>query len=68
MEEQTPKTPTDYATDRGAHCPCCGSTDITGDGVEVESGRATQEVYCNECDASWVDTYTLTGYVNLKRE
>lgn len=51
-----------YVECGGQNCPFCGSTDLTGDSIHVEAGKAFQEMGCNECDRSWQDEYKLTGY------
>ena len=56
-----PRSDTEYVVHAG-HCPFCGSEDIEGDGVDVDGDGATQEVSCSSCEASWYDTYQLTGY------
>lgn len=60
-----PMTPEEYAKRLGVHCPVCGSDMIEGDSFNTDSGIASQEVHCTECDACWRDLYTLTGYDNL---
>jgi len=52
-----------YVAQGGNHCPACGSRDIEGHEVNIDSGYATQECGCNQCDAEWTDTYRLTGYI-----
>lgn len=42
-------------------CPHCKSEDIDGKSVEIERASAIQEVGCNDCGATWVDTYTHTN-------
>ena len=42
------------------HCPYCGKTDIVGEGLDVENGKAVQTVYCSWCLRDWEDVYTLT--------
>lgn len=42
-------------------CPICSSDSITGGFIEVDDGKAWQEVVCNECGNTWNDLYTLTG-------
>jgi hypothetical protein len=54
-----------YLKAKGRKCPNCHSTEIEGQEVNVEAGTAFQEMGCNECNASWMDTYVLTGYTNL---
>ena len=46
----------------GTVCPHCGSDQIEGDGVRVESPHAFQEVWCLECEKTWTDVYKLTGF------
>lgn len=57
-------TDEEYVAKAGCRCPACGSDDINGDGVEIGAGYATQECGCNQCDAEWMDTYRLTGYIS----
>lgn len=60
-----PMTPAQYVALGGVRCPFCGSSEICGASFEADAGGATQEVGCNDCDASWLDTHTLTGYEKL---
>ena len=48
-------------------CPVCGGADITGGETNVDSGSAWQEITCENCNATWNDVYTLTGYADLKK-
>lgn len=53
-----------YITTGGVACPYCKSHDIEGLGpVEVDEGRATQEIGCVKCDEGWTDEYKLVGIV-----
>lgn len=52
--------------DEPGRCPVCRSEAIAGGFVEIENGSAHQKVSCHDCDAEWVDTYTLTGYSELE--
>lgn len=65
---RVPDNPEVYAKNGGTYCPACGSWDINGDAVDIDKGKATQEVHCGECGAEWTDTYTLSGYCGLKGE
>ena len=47
----------------GLSCPSCGSSSIQGGFVEIEAGRAYQEMSCTECDATWRDVYELTDRI-----
>lgn len=51
----------------GCRCPSCESdVHISGGECEIMEGGAFQEITCNECDATWTDQYTLTGYSDLE--
>lgn len=52
---------TEYMESGGIHCPVCKSKNIVGESVEIDAGIAWQEVGCDDCDADWVDNYTLTS-------
>ena len=52
---------TEYLESGGIQCPVCKSKNIVGESVEVDVGIAWQEIWCNDCDADWVDNYTLTS-------
>ena len=56
-----------YLESGGSKCPNCDSTSITGCGpVEMDDG-AWQNVECEDCGATWTDTYTLTGIMNYEK-
>lgn len=59
----TYKMQQDYIDSEGSACPFCASDDIEGAGVAVESGIATQRMFCNDCEESWEDVYTLSNVV-----
>lgn len=42
-------------------CPLCGSHEITGGHVEVETGQAWQQVTCDRCGARWNEIYNIAG-------
>jgi len=48
-----------YIRAGGTKCPFCGSDEIEGSSVEVDSSSAWQEVGCNNCDSEWNDIYKL---------
>lgn len=60
-----PMTPEQYALSGGVICPVCESTNLSGCGVDIEEGIATQAVMCLDCDADWTDVYHLKGYRSL---
>jgi formate dehydrogenase maturation protein FdhE len=55
-------TSEEYVAKGGGCCPFCGSGDLTGRFIEVDGRTAAQPVDCNNCEAEWIDMYTLTGY------
>lgn len=48
-----------HVANGGVSCPQCGSSNIGGDGVEIEAHGATQECYCDDCDLEWNNFYKL---------
>ena len=50
-----------YIESDQSNCPKCGSWDIEGSSVEIDSSGAWQPVSCNECEAEWTDIYSLTS-------
>ena len=46
-------------------CPICKSEDLTGGSFQSDVSTAWQPVICSNCDAKWVDIYTLTDLVNI---
>ena len=49
-----------YLKMRGLACPFCGSTDIVGEEITVDEGKAYQTISCADCEQVWTDGYTLT--------
>lgn len=52
---------TEYIESGGVCCPICKSQNIVGESFECDAGIAWQEVGCSDCEANWVDNYTLTS-------
>lgn len=45
---------------KGYVCPCCGKDDgVDGHEVEINGTTAEQNCGCFNCDAEWIDHYTL---------
>ncbi|MBU0564890.1 MAG: hypothetical protein KJ890_15480 [Gammaproteobacteria bacterium] len=59
-----PMTNEEYLADAGNHCPFCRSPNIQGGGIEVEAGRAWQNINCDNCGKGWQDEYELTGWTD----
>src|SRR3990167_2422848 len=51
-----------YAAEGGVRCPSCGSDQLEGGSVEIDTGIAWQPVTCLGCEAEWNDLYVLTGF------
>ena len=64
MPEMTEKEYLDWG---GVKCPNCGSYNISGGEWNADAGGATQEVDCGDCNATWLDCYTLTGIINFEK-
>lgn len=63
-EALAPERIKEYIKDGGTRCPRCRSDQIEGGPIEVDKGWADQEMWCNDCEASWIDKYTLTSVVD----
>lgn len=49
----------DYIAKGGNKCVSCDSDNIEGGHVNIDSGLATQRVWCNDCYGIWMDEYKL---------
>lgn len=59
-------TSNQYASGEGLLCPVCEARcSAEGGPVEIDGGKAWQNVYCTECDAEWTDEYVLVGFDSL---
>lgn len=61
-----PLSEKEYATQYYGNCPACRSDQITGGGIDVEGNQCFQRVSCQDCEHTWEDVYTLTGYQSLE--
>lgn len=64
-EEAPALSSSQYARKGGIVCPNCEDDGIRGGAYHGDAGDVWQEVACPACQASWLDTYRLTGYVDL---
>ncbi len=56
----------EYLVYEGSVCPVCMSRNIEGqEDIEQAGTEAWQGITCNDCHATWSDTYELIGYDNL---
>jgi len=52
-----------YLSSKGLICPLCGSKLIHGGFIQIESGRAFQDMRCLECEGTWQDVYQLIDVI-----
>ena len=61
-------SPEGYAATGGTACPSCGGTDLArGRYDSAHADTVTRRWACENCGASWVAVYELTGYEGLRR-
>ena len=60
-EKDIQEAKANYIKRGGNACYMCGSTNIEGGSVEIDSGMAKQSEWCNHCEHEWEDNYTLTS-------
>lgn len=48
-----------YLDDGCARCPFCRSPHIVGHGVVIDAGKASQDMFCNDCEEAWTDQFRL---------
>lgn len=59
----TPLSPEDYAAAGGRSCPSCEGTDIARGGCMPRGPQmVTRSLNCENCGATWIAVYTLSGY------
>ena len=51
----------EYLKNSGS-CPVCKGNQVEGDSVDIDGNEARQAVSCLDCDADWIDVYTLSRY------
>ena len=56
-----------YVASGGVVCPFCLESNLHGGDIDVDEGRALQNIDCHSCGASWTDVYTLTGIDNAEK-
>jgi hypothetical protein len=57
-----------YIKAKGLSCPFCGGDSLEGGFVEIQAGKAFQQVACCECGNTWQDIYELVDMAPLERE
>jgi len=58
-------TEEEYAKKDGMVCPVCHSRNISSDAIQTSDSELTADVSCLDCEATWTDSYKLSGYSNL---
>ena len=48
---------------KGLICPFCESSSIQGGFIEIEEGKAIQQMGCVDCEAKWQDIYELIDMI-----
>ena len=58
----------EYLAPSGRACPHCRSFDVDGDkqSIIIDANGVTKEMWCNDCNATWLDAHYRAGYSNLK--
>jgi predicted transcriptional regulator len=64
--EDGPMSDAQYVARKGTRCPVCGSDHIESESVEADGKDGWANVRCRECDASWSDSWQMTGYFDLQ--
>lgn len=52
-----------YIKNKGVSCPFCETESIQGGFLEIEAGRASQEMSCIESGRDWQDVYQLVDII-----
>lgn len=62
-----PLSPEGYAATGGNACPACAGTDIAnGNDITFWRQVVTRRLVCENCGATWLAVYELTGYEELR--
>ena len=49
----------------GSHCPNCNSSNLNGDGIELQDNSAYRNCDCEDCGAYWTEDFKIVGYSEL---
>jgi len=63
IDKLTEKQVKNYLKEGGVRCPFCRSDQIQGEDIDIDAGRAYQDMKCLDCDSVWTDTYALDGVI-----
>ncbi len=57
-----------YIKGKGLSCPFCEAESVQGGFIQIEAGKAFQEMGCTECEGAWQEVYELIDIIPYKRE
>ena len=57
-----------YIKGKGLSCPFCEAESVEGRFIQIEAGKAFQEMGCPECKGAWQDVYELIDIIPYKKE
>ena len=57
-----------YIKGKGLSCLFCEAESVQGGFIEIEAGKAFQQMGCTECDGTWQDVYKLSDVITYKEE
>ena len=56
-------TNAEYVALKAPQCPLCLSKKVEGDDEhEFSANEICVDMFCNDCDGRWTETYKLTGF------
>lgn len=62
-----PMSDREYVSNGGSKCPVCHSEEIEGvANTDMDGDWISKGVVCKNCNSTWDDIFTLSGYDNLK--
>jgi Zn-finger nucleic acid-binding protein len=57
-----------YIKGKGLSCPFCETELVEGRFIQIEAGKAFQEMCCIECEGVWQDVYELIDIIPYQRQ
>ena len=57
-----------YIENRGLYCPFCKAEMVEGNFIQVDDGKAFQDMNCLECENRWQDVYQLVDVIPYRKE
>lgn len=65
MKEFTENQKKAYIKHNGTVCPECYGTELEGQEIVIDNGKAFQDVHCMDCHAEWTDEYQLSNLIKI---